>query len=67
MSLCESCLVGQVKPALLLEDEVYQERFRTEKPLKHDTNLIFYGLGPIKSRAAVELARKAGYKRWVCW
>ncbi|XP_022656501.1 thiosulfate sulfurtransferase/rhodanese-like domain-containing protein 1 [Varroa destructor] len=54
--------LGQVKQALLLDDEIFQERFRCEKPLKHDTNLIFYGLGPIKSRAAVELARKAGYK-----
>lgn len=54
--------VGQVKQALLLDDDIFLERFHCEKPQKKNPNVIFYGLGPIKCRAAFELARKAGYK-----
>lgn len=53
--------LGQVKEALLLPDESFQDRYKAPKPQKHDHNIVFYGLGPIKSQAALQLARKAGY------
>ncbi|XP_064455508.1 thiosulfate:glutathione sulfurtransferase-like [Ornithodoros turicata] len=53
--------LGQVKEALLLPDESFQDRYKAPKPQAHDHNVVFYGLGPIKSEAALQLAKKAGY------
>lgn len=53
--------LGQVKDALLLSDEDFQRTYHAPKPQSHDHNIVFYGLGPIKSQAALKLAVKAGY------
>lgn len=59
------CAVGQVKAALLLSEEGFREKYHAEKPQSYDHNIVFYGLGPIKSHAALELAKKAGYALYV--
>lgn len=53
--------LGQVKAALLMSDEEFQNTYHAVKPQSYDHNIVFYGLGPIKSRAALELAKKAGF------
>lgn len=53
--------LGQVKAALLLSDEGFRDKYHALKPQSYDRNIVFYGLGPIKSHAALELAKKAGY------
>lgn len=53
--------LGQVKDALLLSDEDFQRTYHAPKPQSYDHNIVFYGLGPIKSQAALKLAVKAGY------
>lgn len=57
--------VGQVKAALLMSDEEFQNTYHAVKPQSYDHNIVFYGLGPIKSRAALELAKKAGFTKYV--
>lgn len=54
--------LGQVKDALLLSDEDFQKTYHAPKPQSYDHNIVFYGLGPIKSQAALKLAIKAGYE-----
>lgn len=53
--------LGQVKAALLLSEDGFREKYHAQKPQSYDHNIVFYGLGPIKSHAALELAKKAGY------
>jgi len=55
--------LSQVKAALQLAAEEFVERFKHEKPQKHDTKLVFYGLCEVKSCAALEIAHKLGYKK----
>ncbi|XP_014678336.1 PREDICTED: uncharacterized protein LOC106818131 [Priapulus caudatus] len=55
--------LGQVKEALVMTEEAFAEKYKCARPQKWDANVIFYGLGPIKSTAAVELAHKAGYTK----
>ncbi|XP_076356471.1 uncharacterized protein LOC143249820 isoform X2 [Tachypleus tridentatus] len=56
--------LGQVKDALLLAEDAFQNKYKVSKPQQFDANIVFFGLGPIKARAAVELAHKFGYTRW---
>lgn len=53
--------LGQVKDALLMSEEAFQKTYHAPKPQSYDHNIVFYGLGPIKSHAALKLAHKAGY------
>lgn len=53
--------LGQVKDALLMTEETFQKTYHAQKPQSYDHNIVFYGLGPIKSHAALKLAHKAGY------
>uniref|UniRef100_A0A6G5A5P8 Putative sulfotransferase n=1 Tax=Rhipicephalus microplus TaxID=6941 RepID=A0A6G5A5P8_RHIMP len=53
--------LGQVKDALLMSEEAFQKAYHAQKPQSYDHNIVFYGLGPIKSHAALKLAHKAGY------
>ncbi|XP_050044572.1 thiosulfate:glutathione sulfurtransferase-like [Dermacentor andersoni] len=53
--------LGQVKDALLMTEEAFQKTYHAQKPQSYDHNIVFYGLGPIKSHAALKLAHKAGY------
>ena len=46
-----------------MNDAMFAESFGVPFPGKHDRNIVFYGLGPIKSTAALELAHKLGYKK----
>jgi rhodanese-related sulfurtransferase len=55
--------LSQIKAALQLADGEFSERFKCEKPQKHATNLVFYGLCEVKSSAALEIAHKLGYKK----
>ncbi|XP_013773641.1 uncharacterized protein LOC106458657 [Limulus polyphemus] len=55
--------LGQVKDALLLTEDAFQNKYKVSKPQQFDANIVFFGLGPIKARAAVELAHKFGYTR----
>ncbi|XP_037510868.1 thiosulfate sulfurtransferase/rhodanese-like domain-containing protein 3 [Rhipicephalus sanguineus] len=53
--------LGQVKDALLMSEEAFLKTYNAQKPQSYDHNIVFYGLGPIKSHAALKLAHKAGY------
>uniref|UniRef100_A0A131Z0K9 Fed tick salivary protein 7 n=1 Tax=Rhipicephalus appendiculatus TaxID=34631 RepID=A0A131Z0K9_RHIAP len=53
--------LGQVKDALLMSEDAFQNTYHAQKPQSYDHNIVFYGLGPIKSHAALKLAHKAGY------
>jgi len=55
--------LAEIKEALQLPDESFTERYKCEKPQKHSTNLVFYGLCEVKSSAALELAYKLGFKK----
>jgi len=55
--------LGLLKDALKLDDATFIQRFGVPKPLPQDKNTIFYGYGPIKSKAALELAAKVGYHK----
>lgn len=55
--------LSKLKEALQMSDESFTECYKCDKPLLHDTNIVFYGLGPIKSTAALELAFKLGFKK----
>lgn len=46
-----------------MDDARFTEHYKVPKPQLHDTNIVFYGLGPIKSSAALEIAHKLGYKK----
>ncbi|GAB1605426.1 thiosulfate sulfurtransferase/rhodanese-like domain-containing protein 3 [Argonauta hians] len=55
--------LGQIKEALLMADDVFLEKYSVPKPALQDTNIVFVGLGPIKSSAALEIAHKIGFKK----
>jgi len=55
--------LSQIKASLQLANADFAERFKCEKPQKHATNLVFYGLCEVKSSAALEIAHKLGYKK----
>ncbi|KAH7963044.1 hypothetical protein HPB52_019353 [Rhipicephalus sanguineus] len=57
--------LGQVKDALLMSEEAFLKTYNAQKPQSYDHNIVFYGLGPIKSHAALKLAHKAGYAQYV--
>lgn len=48
-----------------MTDEEFSKHYKRSKPQKWDSGVIVYGLGPIKSSAALELVHKAGYKKYV--
>ncbi|KAK6194763.1 hypothetical protein SNE40_000329 [Patella caerulea] len=54
--------LGQLKKTLLMDDGLFMQKYRVVKPQPHDLNLVFVGLGPIKSNAAMAIARKIGFK-----
>ncbi|XP_013785716.1 thiosulfate sulfurtransferase/rhodanese-like domain-containing protein 3 [Limulus polyphemus] len=55
--------LGQVKDALLMSEDVFENKYRVAKPHQFDANIVFFGLGPIKARAALHLADKFGFNR----
>ncbi|CAI9737021.1 Hypothetical predicted protein [Octopus vulgaris] len=61
--LLVSTQVGQIKEALLMADDLFLNTYGVVKPSLQDTNIVFVGLGPIKSSAALEIAHKAGFKK----
>ncbi|XP_074657883.1 thiosulfate:glutathione sulfurtransferase-like isoform X2 [Tubulanus polymorphus] len=63
IKLATNLPLGKLKDSLRLSESSFLHRFGVPKPAIHDKNLIFYGQGPIKSKAALELAAKVGYKK----
>lgn len=55
----------KIKVALQLSEDEWEREFRMEKPDKSDRNLIFYARGPNASSAAVEIAHRLGFKRYL--
>ncbi|XP_077987968.1 thiosulfate:glutathione sulfurtransferase-like isoform X2 [Glandiceps talaboti] len=53
--------LSRLTKSLEMNEANFIEQFGREKPMKWDINIVFYGMGPIRSRAAVELAHKYGY------
>lgn len=64
--LCKRTAVSELKSSLMMSDQQFVNRYNVAKPQAYHSNIVFYGLGPIKSTAAIELARKYGYKKYVC-
>ncbi|XP_064638591.1 thiosulfate sulfurtransferase/rhodanese-like domain-containing protein 3 isoform X1 [Lineus longissimus] len=54
--------LGEVKKAFSMSESEFVQKYRVNMPSKMDRNVVFYGLGPIKSTAALELVHKVGYK-----
>ena len=57
--------MGNLRDAFQMSEEEWRSRFSASKPTKKDKGIIFYARGPIASSAAVEIAHKMGYKKWV--
>lgn len=43
--------------------ESFSEQYKRSQPQKHDSNIVFYGFGPVKSTAALEIAHRSGFKK----
>lgn len=65
--------VSSAPDALLMPEEEFDDKFGFEKPRK-DQEVVFYCKAGIRSRAAAEIARQAGYQKvgeypgsWMDW
>lgn len=52
----------QLKAALLMDEDEFMQEYGFPKPAKSDRNIVFYGQGAVKSKTALEIAGKLGYK-----
>jgi hypothetical protein len=48
-----------------MEDDLYASQYGVAKPNKDGSDVIFYSLSSVQSSAAVELAHKMGFKKYV--
>ncbi|XP_070538145.1 rhodanese domain-containing protein CG4456-like isoform X2 [Ptychodera flava] len=55
--------LSRLKQSLNMSEANFIEHMGREMPMKWDNNVVFYGLGPIKSRAAMDIAKKLGFKK----
>ncbi|CAD5116531.1 DgyrCDS5410 [Dimorphilus gyrociliatus] len=53
----------KLKEALQMTPESFSEHYKRSQPQKHDSNIVFYGLGSVKSTAALEIAHRSGFKK----
>lgn len=52
-----------LKKALQMTDEAFEEKYKASKPQQKDTNIVFAGFKSVKSSAALEIAHKLGFKK----
>lgn len=52
----------ELKAALLMDEDEFMQEYGFLKPAKSDRNIVFYGQGAVKSKTALEIAGKLGYK-----
>jgi rhodanese-related sulfurtransferase len=54
--------LAHVVHALSLSDDKFRAKFGVKKPAESDTDIVFYCRSGNRSLAAVEMAKKAGFK-----
>jgi len=57
--------VTKLKASLQLDPVQYEAQYNATKPAKNGANIVFYGFSSVKSAAAVEIAQKLGFKKYV--
>ena len=55
--------MGELGDALGMPDEIFVEHYKYPKPQPHHKNIVFCAQGPIRSKAAVELAKKHSFNK----
>jgi len=58
----KSIPLSELKLALLMDNDDFEDQYGFAKPDKYDRNIVLYGQGTVKSSAALEIAHKLGYK-----
>ncbi len=58
-----SLAVGELEDALELSTEDFLRKYRSPKPHKTDTNVVFHCLAGIRSHSAMETAHLLGYNK----
>ena len=46
-----------------MEAEAFQEKYKTKKPDKLDSNIVFHCKGGLRSKAALEAVLHIGFKK----